>query len=678
MDKKLKIANCEIDFVELTISRNHQVIKMQSKAMAVLHCLANSPSKLVTNDQIMEFVWPNRVVSLNSLQRCIAQLRQALGDSATSPEIIKTYPTRGYALVAPVEELTEDKSKTVNVSQSSPSSDGKKTRLPWLLAGVMTLFVVAVMTLNFSPEPNLYRAQISTMLTSSKEHTGGGVYSPDSTRILFQRYSNFCESQIWLIDLYSKQEIQLSDSPKFISDASWSTSGEQLLFVEGTPCITPKHNQCWQIQRLDLKQLNNGASVSPVGTCSHQPINQISWLNDHQALILERQNLRKLRVINLKTGDKSTLYDQHDVLSFIQILSNKIVLLTHAGNAELKLVEINTNGQITSETELNFDGQASVFSQGKLLYWPRTEQILLETMGQLFKVDNKGQLSKLIQVEPGMNEFSIAPTTNQLIATKNRKRQNLYVDDWTSETGIAFNYSRDINNQARFSPQNSQIAFVSNRSGINQIWLSEQFGASLKQLTQFDNPVNISGIEWLPSGEYLYAIINDRLYQIDLQGNAEPLSATIKIKYLHQVISNDQLLITYQHDFEEMLALISLNPITIQNLHAGQFITAKLSPDNRLWYIDKNFKLNLTHHSELPELLASQQFSNLRLLGNSIVASTKSQLILSWQSGEDVTQLKSLPGQSHLADVNSEGMVYVQTELPRSDIVKLKLFPAAE
>ena len=75
---------------------------LSPKSMDVLTCLARRQGQVVSKDEIAGVVWKDTIVSDDSLTRCIAELRRALGDDAREPAIIKTIPKRGYLLLPPV------------------------------------------------------------------------------------------------------------------------------------------------------------------------------------------------------------------------------------------------------------------------------------------------------------------------------------------------------------------------------------------------------------------------------------------------------------------------------------------------------------------------------------------------------------------------------------------------
>ncbi|EIL98837.1 winged helix-turn-helix domain-containing protein [Rhodanobacter thiooxydans] len=67
----------------------------------LLHLLARS-GELIDKDELMQAVWPSRVVEENNLNQAISALRRALGETRGEHRYILTVPGRGYRFVAPV------------------------------------------------------------------------------------------------------------------------------------------------------------------------------------------------------------------------------------------------------------------------------------------------------------------------------------------------------------------------------------------------------------------------------------------------------------------------------------------------------------------------------------------------------------------------------------------------
>src|SRR5262249_10949305 len=75
-------------------------IALRPKSFELLRCLIENAGRLISKDELLNAVWPNVIVSDDSLAQCISELRHALDD--LDRRIIKTVPRRGYSFAAPV------------------------------------------------------------------------------------------------------------------------------------------------------------------------------------------------------------------------------------------------------------------------------------------------------------------------------------------------------------------------------------------------------------------------------------------------------------------------------------------------------------------------------------------------------------------------------------------------
>jgi adenylate cyclase len=73
-------------------------IELRPKSFDVLCYLLENAGRLVAKDEIIGIVWPNVLVTDDSIKQCVSELRLALGDS--QQRIIKTVPRRGYLFAA--------------------------------------------------------------------------------------------------------------------------------------------------------------------------------------------------------------------------------------------------------------------------------------------------------------------------------------------------------------------------------------------------------------------------------------------------------------------------------------------------------------------------------------------------------------------------------------------------
>lgn len=84
------------------IESDGRSVHLEPKVMEVLVVLAEKAESVVLRDELLNRVWgPRAAISDEPLTRCIAQLRQSLGDSSRDPRFIQTVPKRGYRLLVP-------------------------------------------------------------------------------------------------------------------------------------------------------------------------------------------------------------------------------------------------------------------------------------------------------------------------------------------------------------------------------------------------------------------------------------------------------------------------------------------------------------------------------------------------------------------------------------------------
>jgi len=77
-------------------------ILLRPKSYAVLRYLVERAGRLVTEDELLESVWPEVCVEPQAVKSSVFDVRRVLGDSPKKPVFIETLPKRGYRFIAPV------------------------------------------------------------------------------------------------------------------------------------------------------------------------------------------------------------------------------------------------------------------------------------------------------------------------------------------------------------------------------------------------------------------------------------------------------------------------------------------------------------------------------------------------------------------------------------------------
>jgi DNA-binding winged helix-turn-helix (wHTH) protein len=79
-------------------------ILLPPKAFGVLRYLVEHPGRLVTEEELLEAVWPGIFVQPQAVKSQLCEIRKTLGDNPKTPLYIETLPRRGYQFVAPIRE----------------------------------------------------------------------------------------------------------------------------------------------------------------------------------------------------------------------------------------------------------------------------------------------------------------------------------------------------------------------------------------------------------------------------------------------------------------------------------------------------------------------------------------------------------------------------------------------
>ncbi len=96
--------------------------ELRPKSFEVLRYLTEHAGRVVSKEEVVAAIWPDVIVTDDSLIRCISEVRRAIGDE--SQNIIKTIPRRGYLFDVPVSashDLTEA-GRRESVQPDSPGS----------------------------------------------------------------------------------------------------------------------------------------------------------------------------------------------------------------------------------------------------------------------------------------------------------------------------------------------------------------------------------------------------------------------------------------------------------------------------------------------------------------------------------------------------------------------------
>jgi DNA-binding winged helix-turn-helix (wHTH) protein/Flp pilus assembly protein TadD len=128
-----------LDVVNQCLYRGDERIPLMPKPFAVLQYLVEHAGRLVSQDELLEAIWPETHVQPEVLRRYILEIRRALGDQPETPRFIETITKRGYRFIA---EVTASEPETP-VPEVASGRTPRKSAILIMAAGLALALLVA-------------------------------------------------------------------------------------------------------------------------------------------------------------------------------------------------------------------------------------------------------------------------------------------------------------------------------------------------------------------------------------------------------------------------------------------------------------------------------------------------------------------------------------------------------
>ena len=159
-----------LDTVRGVLSRGESsILDLRPKSFALLFlCSSRTRNKLHSREDLLQQLWPDVVVTDDSLTQCVSDLRRAFGERA--PQVLKTVPRRGYILIAKVKAESADKS---SAPQSAPQVSGSTSP-----SVCLALDAVAPLTTDAADLAKTLTADLMMELTKFEMARIAGTHGP--------------------------------------------------------------------------------------------------------------------------------------------------------------------------------------------------------------------------------------------------------------------------------------------------------------------------------------------------------------------------------------------------------------------------------------------------------------------------------------------------------------------
>jgi DNA-binding winged helix-turn-helix (wHTH) protein/Tol biopolymer transport system component len=232
----------ELDLKAGQLSRNGTKLRLPQQPLQLLAVLLERPGETLTREELRQRLWTADVfVDFDhGLNKSIQKLRDALGDSATSPRYIETVPRVGYRFIAPVRNgiaplppQVEVKIERSIVAPVATQVVGNRSVRRWAIAAglcaVCLLTGVAVyLASRVRPVAVKY-----TQLTDFTDSAATPALSPDGHMLAFIRGdSNFMSADpIYVKILPDGEARRLTNDPRLKYNLAFSPDGSQIAYT---------------------------------------------------------------------------------------------------------------------------------------------------------------------------------------------------------------------------------------------------------------------------------------------------------------------------------------------------------------------------------------------------------------------------------------------------------------
>ncbi|WP_269517534.1 winged helix-turn-helix domain-containing protein [Alteromonas sp. BMJM2] len=505
-------------------------VVIEDKHNDILRCLIKRPGELVTKDELIETVWGGRYTSDNNIAAKISELRKILNDSAREPKYIRTVHNRGYVLISGIElckaevnpsafeaevnpSVTAEESSNQhtghveevlldNVLRHSALSAGNPESLisksqgivvtkNWYKLGVQVLLFVSLVAVGsfllVSNEDKEAEFSYKT-ITHNVGLEFNPALSPDGNYLAYSHARSI--SGPWALkikNLLTNQERTFTAQDyEDIMSPIWSLDGKSVFYLknESNACsiIQAYFNEDMTLNKpTKIAECGSLPSISPISLSNDGIWLYYSYLDSNQAkLYIRRRNLLTNMESNVTTPSGNYGGDYSHSLS----PDNSAILVYRSlsvNQFELKLIDLET-GNRTLVDVFNSIKLAALWSKDSrsIFYFNDDKEFIeydLET--ESYRVSTV-DLVNPIMLSPAKGESFFVVSGNYAnydVHKLSFEHEKIKV----GETPIIESSFDDYDAYA--DNENDIVLFVSDRSGVSQVWMLEN--GIYSQLTSF-------------------------------------------------------------------------------------------------------------------------------------------------------------------------------------------------
>lgn len=638
----MRIGNFRVNVKRCELVNESQIVTLQPKVLQVLLLLAERPGEVVSHEEILDSIWPNVVIEPNTLQRCIAQLRKALGDDAKKQSAIKTHPKLGYSLLLDVALKTD-----INQLDPGLSTNNNKH----LFISVISIAAVAVLVwgllIQKGSQPKQLTINNITPVTATDHFEFEARLSPSAQQVAFLRQFTGCNRGVFIKDLQTGREWQLSRQQGKYNNLRWSTDGKHLAASKESACaLEALSNNCSELLQWGFNsEVTNGIEAKRLLSCDKNEVVDMEWTSDQDIVFISKDTsgYAKVQQLNTKSGKLSaiTLESADSPYSLSYSAINQQLAILSQGNDGNKLSLLDKQNSVLKRVTLA--SQSSLYKNARwAIDWHSSGEFLISSAGKnLVTIQPNGSLSftslptlhNLRSPSSGHQDGVMAVTISRL--DWDLQQWNMQAQATEEETVKTLFVSNAEESVGAYQPKGNLIAFNSEKNGSKQLFLGNTDTGIDQQISQFPAGANIGNIVWESGGTSLWSTANGELihFQINVDASLSAIAAAVdtpfNVEELFQMTQSGELLIKILHEGLPYLALWS--PTTeLKLVYQGDFFWAQVWEGNVHQYFLRDFEqhIYLLKDKQVTPVAFAETTADSRFLirGNQLISASSGRL----------------------------------------------------
>jgi Tol biopolymer transport system component/DNA-binding winged helix-turn-helix (wHTH) protein len=526
----------ELLFDPEELRKNGVRLKVSGQALQLLVALVSSPGRLVTREELHQKLWAATTYGdfEHGLNAAVNRLREILGDSATSPRYIETIPRLGYRFIATIQP---DVGPAVVIPVGVPARDRPPARRTsrakaWIAPAIAACVVVALLypwiDAKIKEYTRLLELQRLTAvpLTSLSGNVISPTFSPDGSQIAFawDGETNNTGFDLYVKTIGTDKPLRITHHPSFRLSEAWSPDGRSIAISRvagredsGIYLVAPTGGPERKIaSRSRVTWYGTEVSWSPDGKTLAYTDHPANAQSD-SSMEIYLLSLDTLRSKPANTGchdaELPTFSPQGDRLAYACAVAMARPSLSVMRLSDGKITSLRDEPNGIVGLGWSPDGQTLVFSTNF-------------DSGELWEVevDRPGHPQRL-PVGHDASDLAVSRSGHRLAYAQGRENVNI----WRLDLSAAPLKTRKLLSSAAvqrapsISPDGKHIAFESNRTGFNEVWICDADGGNCLQLTSFGSTLTGTP-RWSPDGKQIAfdsRVSGDaKIYLVDPNGGA--------------------------------------------------------------------------------------------------------------------------------------------------------------